>query len=128
MATISRRKLSEHAAERLASGDAVPAVMKELAAYLLETRRTGEAELIIRDIEAALLSRGTALVTTVSARELTGEAREAISSLVRSEYDGVTQVVLRAQIDPSVIGGVRLELPGQQLDATVRAKLEKLKV
>lgn len=128
MARLSRRKLSEYAAARLARGDDTQTVMKELAAYLIEARRTNEAELIVRDIETALLSRGTALVNTVSARQLTDEARQAIESLVRSQYDSVKRVVLREQIDPSVIGGVRLELPDKQFDTTVRARLEKLKV
>lgn len=128
MALLSRRKLSEHVATRLAGGDNTQVVMKELAAYLLDSRRVKESELIIRDIEAALLSRGTVLVTTVSARPLTDESRQAIESLVRDQYQDVKRVVFREQIDPSVIGGVRLELPGKQLDTTVRARLEKLKV
>ncbi len=100
--------------------------MKELAAHLLDTGRTRELELIVRDIEARLLASGTALVTVISARELSGEAKQSIEQLVKAEQSNVKQVILRARIDESVIGGVRVELPGSVADFTVKAKLDKL--
>lgn len=123
---LSRRKLSEYVADRLAKGDSVKAVMKELAAHLVDTRRTREAELIIRDIEARLLKQGVALVTVTSARALTFEAKQLIETLVKTEQSSLTKVVLREQIDESVIGGVRIELPGRLADFTIKAKLDKL--
>ncbi len=125
---LSRRKLSEYVAGRLLKGDSTKGVMKELAAYLLETRRTRELELIIRDIEARMLDSGTALVTTISARQLSSEAKQAIEELVKSARPKVKNVILREEIDESVIGGVRIELPGSIADMTVKAKLDKLTV
>lgn len=125
---LSRRKLSEHAAGRLLAGDSVQVVMKELAAHLIDARRTRELELIVRDIEAQLLTHGTALVTAVSARTLTAEAKQAIEQLVKRERPSVQRVILREQLDESVIGGVRIELPGAIGDFTVKAKLDKLTV
>lgn len=123
---LSRRKLSDHAATRLLKGDNVKVVMKELAAHLVDTGRTRELELIVRDIEARLLASGTALVTVISARELSGEAKQSIEQLVKAEQSNVKQVILRVRIDESVIGGVRVELPGSVADFTVKAKLDKL--
>jgi F-type H+-transporting ATPase subunit delta len=126
MTKISRRKLALHAAQRLAGGDAVSDVMRELGAYLIESRRQRELELIVRDIETALLSKGIAIADTTSARALSKAATDDITAMIKSNYSGVKQVLLRERIDPSVIGGVRIELPDRQLDATVRTKLEKL--
>jgi len=123
---LSRRKLSDHVAMRLLKGDDAKIVIKELAAYLLDGRRTREAELIVRDIEARLLANGTALVTTTSARELSDESKRSIKELVKTEQPGVKDIILREQIDESVIGGVRIELPGKLADFTVKAKLDKL--
>lgn len=123
---LSRRKLSEYVADRLAKGDNTKTVMKELAAYLVDNRRTRETELVIRDIEARLLAQGVALVTVTSARTLTSEAKQSIEALVKAEQSDITKVVLREQIDESVIGGVRVELPGRLADFTVKAKLDKL--
>jgi F0F1-type ATP synthase delta subunit len=129
MATkISRRKLAAYAADRLVTGDAVSAVMRELAAYLIDTRRQREYELIVRDIETALLMRGTAIATTISARTLSTEAKQAIEQLVKSEYQTIKAVHIKETVDERVLGGVKLVLPDRQLDATASAKLEKLGV
>lgn len=125
---LSRRKLSGHVATRLLNGDGAKLVMKELAAHLIDTGRTRELELIVRDIETHLLANGTALATTISARKLTDEAKQAIEKFVKAGQLGVKNVVLREQIDESVIGGVRIELPGSIADFTVKAKLDKLTV
>lgn len=128
MATLSRRKLAQRAANRLQAGDSKASVLKELAAYLLDTKRTKESELIVRDIESMLASGGIVVGTAVSARKLSMESLQTIEDVVRQQYGANSQVVLRERIDESLIGGVRLELPGRQLDASVKAKLEKLTV
>lgn len=128
MATLSRRKLAQHAVTRLKKGDAKAAVLKELAAYLVESKRTKEAELVVRDIERQLAVEGTVIGTVVSARKLTKSALGDVETLIRHHYGETATVVLRERIDPSLIGGIRLELPDRQLDASVKAKLEKLTV
>ncbi len=126
--TLSRRKLAGNAAARLTSGESKKAVLRELAAYLLDTNRKKEAELIVRDIEAMLADAGTAIGTVISARTLSSDALMAIESFVKSQNTAITNVVLRERIDETLIGGVKLELPGHQLDASVKAKLEQLTV
>ena len=129
MATkLSRRKLAGNAAARLSGGESKKTVLQELAAYLLDTNRKKEAELIVRDIEAMLADAGTAIGTVISARPLSSDAMSVIESFVKAQNTAVKTVVLRERIDETLIGGVRLELPGQQLDASVKAKLEQLTV
>ena len=94
-----------------------------MSRFLGEVRQVGY---VVRDIEARLLESGTALVTTISARKLSDDARHAIEALVKNDRAGVKSIVLREQIDESVIGGVRIELPGGIADYTVKAKLDKL--
>ncbi|HEY1085294.1 MAG TPA: F0F1 ATP synthase subunit delta [Candidatus Saccharimonadales bacterium] len=124
--TISRRKLAAQAASRLSKGESVKSVMRELGAYLIDQKRTKELSLIVRDIETALISGGTVVVTTTSARALSAEAKQTIEKFITSQYDDVKKVVLRENIDESVIGGVKLETADQVLDGTIKTKLEKL--
>lgn len=129
MATkLSRRKLATNAAAKLSSGESKKAVLQELAAYLVDTNRKKEAALIVRDIEAMLANTGIAVGTVVSARPLNSDATKAIESFIKEQNSGVKEVVLRQRIDETLIGGVKLELPGRQLDASVKAKLEQLMV
>ncbi len=129
MATkLSRRKLAGNAAARFSSGENKKAILQELAAYLIDTNRKKEAELIVRDIEAMLADAGTAIGTVISARPLSSDAVSTVESFVKAQNAAVKTVVLRERIDKTLIGGVRLELPGHQLDASVKAKLEQLTV
>lgn len=128
MAVLSRRKLALHAVSRLKAGDDKTKILDELAAYLIDTGRTREAGLVVRDIESRLAQEGTVVGTVVSARKLTPTSLRDVETLIQHHYGESAKVVLREQIDESLIGGIRLELPGRQLDASVKAKLEKLTV
>ena len=126
--TLSRRKLAGNAAARLSGGESKKTVLRELAAYLIDTNRKKEAALIVRDIEAMLVDAGTAVGTVTSARPLNDSALKTIESFVKQQNANIKNVVLRQHVDETLIGGVRLELPGHQLDASVKAKLEQLTV
>lgn len=122
MATnISRRKLSQYIAGMILKGDTGLAI-EQLAAYLVQSGRTREAGLIVRDIEAALAERGTVVATVTTAHELSDELRAAVYALIGAREPHVKEIV-----DPTVLGGVKLDMPGKQYDATVRRKLELLK-
>lgn len=124
---ISRAKLAGHVAERIARGTPVAEAFTQLAAYLVDTRRTKEAELIIRDIEFKLLDYGMIITSVTSARPLSSGAKKDIEAFVLGEYDNAKEVFLRESINPGVIAGIRLDLPGRQFDTTIASKLEKLK-
>ena len=128
MSKLSRRLLSEHAASKIAQGESMTSVMNELAAYLVETRRSSEADLLARDIETALIRKGIIVATAVSARKLSEQAKKSIESYIRDQYKEVRQITLREKIDESLLAGVRLELPDKQLDRSAKAKLEQLTV
>jgi F-type H+-transporting ATPase subunit delta len=119
---LSRRKIAEHAANKLVSGVASKKVLKEVAAYLVETRRTREMELVVRDIEAALAEKGIVVADVTSARPLTALLKGEVSKLV-----GTKNVQLRETIDETVLGGMRVTVPGKRFDGTVRRKLTVLK-
>jgi F-type H+-transporting ATPase subunit delta len=118
---ISRKKLADYVAERLAKGDKPGAAIKELAAFLIDTRRIREVELIARDIESALARRGIVVADVTSAFPLTEALKDDIKKLV-----GGKKLVLRETVDPSVLGGIRLTTPEERLDATLKRKIQGL--
>jgi F-type H+-transporting ATPase subunit delta len=120
--TLSRRKIAAHLADELLAGRTI---VKQLAAYLVETRRTREATLMIRDIEAALAERGVLIADVSSARELASDTQQAITTQLQQQT-GASKVQLRPYVDPHLLGGVRIDTPGKRLDATLRHKLNQL--
>lgn len=121
---LSRRKIASYCADQLIAGK--QDITSQLAAYLVDQRRVRELELIVRDIEAALMERGVLVADVASAYDLTAETTKQIMAFVAQAKNGAS-VQLRTHIDPELLGGVKISLPGEELDATIRRKLTVLK-
>jgi len=122
---LSRRKIAEYIASQVADGGSIKELASSLAAFLVDTRRTTEIELIIRDIQFQLAERGVVLASVVSADALSAATRTAIIDMVKEQTAAKT-VELNQFIDPAVLGGVRIDIPGRQLDATIFRRLSLL--
>lgn len=123
---LSRRSLAQHVATHLVGGKPQKEIALQLAAYLVSTRRTKELSSIIRDIQYYMADHGHIAGTVHSARELSASTLKAIEALAKSQT-GAQRVSLDAVVDESLIGGVKLQLPGYELDTTVSRKLTILK-
>lgn len=121
---LSRRLVASYCADELLAGN--DRIIDELAAFLLDSKRTRELELVVRDIEDALQARGVAVADVASARQLSSAASAAIKKFVTATT-GARRVELRSQIDPALLGGIKLNLPGQELDNTILHRLTQLK-
>lgn len=100
---------------------------KDIAAYLLAEGRVGELDSLLRDIQAAWAAEGYVEVLARSAHALDDDIRQEIAGRVRALYPEAKKIVVTEVLDPSVIGGVRIDLANQQLDLSVEAKLNKFK-
>ena len=118
---ISRRKLAQYAVDAHANGK-LTAALQEIVAYLIESRRLRETDLVVRAIEDELAARGTIVARVATARPLTVELEAAIKRIV-----GAKEISISNTVDPELIGGVRIETPGKLLDATVKRKLLALR-
>lgn len=120
---LSRRKIATYAADQLlAGGVATREVLRSVAAYLVETGRTRELTLLVRDIEDVLASRGHVVADVTSAHPLSKALKDEIKDLV-----GGDTLQLRELIDPSLLGGMKIDVPGKRFDGTIRRKLTALR-
>ncbi len=119
---ISRRKIANYVADGIVHGEEISKLLRQAAAYLIDSKRTREADLLTRAIEDALEERGTIIATVTTARSLDDKLRNAISALVDAKT-----VVLREIVDPTVLGGANIETPSSRLDATIKHKLTVLR-
>lgn len=122
MQKLSRRKLAEYVASQVTHGVIPEAALQEVAAYLYESRRLREVTLVVRSIEDALSQKGVTVATVTSARPLDERLRAIITNQIGSD-----EVHLREVVDPTVIGGVRLQTPDAAYDATLAHKLNGLR-
>ena len=123
---LSRRSMAEYIAEGLVEGKNKKTLFKQLAAYLVDSRRTKELDLIIRDIEWKLAEKGYVQATITSAFDLTAQTTKALEAFVKAETKA-SKVSLEKKLDPSVLGGVKISVPGREIDQTVAHQLTVLK-
>ncbi|HEX6257878.1 MAG TPA: ATP synthase F1 subunit delta [Candidatus Saccharimonadales bacterium] len=127
MAQLSRRRLAEYTAGRLALGDAsVQTLARQLAAYLIENKQLHQIDMLLRDIEEVLAAKFdtvTAQVATV--QPLTDDLRMAITNFVQQRTKA-RKVELQESIDPTLIGGITIQTPDSYFDGSVRSQLQQL--
>lgn len=123
---LSRRSLAQYVARTLAAGTPQKEVALQLAAHLIQTRRTGELTVLLRDIKYYLGEHGHVAGTVTAAHELGASTLKAIESFAKQKT-GAKSVSLDVNLDEALIGGVKLELPGYELDTTIARQLTILK-
>lgn len=122
MSAPSRQQLAE-AILKLSSKVSEKKLTETIAAYLVESRRTGELDAIMREVARLREKQDNVTeVTATSAFKLNDGARKAIKSLMAGK-----QLIINEVVDPELLGGVRLETSEELLDLTVRNRLNQLK-
>src|SRR5437660_859208 len=96
---------------------------QEIAAYLLDTGRTGELDSLARELIRYRAEQGVVEVSAVSAHRLSADILAAIQKRVQALYPAAKRIMINEVQNPAVIGGVRLELVDRQLDLSIRTKL-----
>ncbi|MCK9522509.1 MAG: F0F1 ATP synthase subunit delta [Proteobacteria bacterium] len=124
MSLFSRRQLANYVADQLLAGRS--AVIDELAAYLVETRRIKEADTLVMSIESALLTRGVLVAEVSSTRPLSDSTRTLIASKLRQAFQ-TQKLHLRERTDPSLLGGILVRTADHEMDGTLRHALNQLK-
>lgn len=76
-----------------------------------------------RDLQREQRGESEALVT--SAVPLTEAEREALRTKLEKRFG--RKMVLKCEVDPSLLGGIRVETEGRVLDGSLRARLQEMK-
>jgi F0F1-type ATP synthase delta subunit len=123
----SRTKIASAVADKTLKAGASKRLSREVAAYLLSERRVNELDSVLRDVSADWAAAGYVEAVASSARPLSAAVQADIKRRVKQLYPSAKRIIVTTRLDPAVLGGVRLNLPDQQLDLSVEAKLNKFK-
>lgn len=94
---------------------------------LIEKKRVNEIAYLAQSFkQLAAVAQGSADATVFSTRALTDAEKDEISSSF-GQLVGKEKLTITNAIDPSIIGGVRVQIGNYIFDNTVASKLENLK-
>ena len=123
----SRTRLAGTIADRTLKSGVDKKLAQEIAAYLLSEGRVSELNSVLRDVQTDWAKAGYVEVLAASAYALSSEVKANITKRVLALFPAAKQIVVTEVHDPSVVGGVRLNLANQQLDLSIRSKLNRFK-
>ena len=124
---ISRLELAEIIGKHTLNVEATDELKAAIAAFLIEEKISDELDSLMRDVQAYRASQGYLEATVVSAYPLNDVVRKDVQDLLKQEFPDAKKISLNERTDPGVIGGVRIEMAGEELDLTVKAKLNTFK-
>jgi F0F1-type ATP synthase delta subunit len=124
---VSRTQLAKLLAERFATTQDRAKLEQEVAAYLLSEKRASELDSLMRDIAQLRADQGYVEADVVRAFPLSPAAEADVKAVLKGAYPSAKSIRLNERRDERVIGGVKLELANQQMDMSIRAKLNRFK-
>lgn len=124
---VPRHIVAQAIAERTMGIHDPQLLAREIAAYLLEERRVNELESILRDIMQFRMDHGVLEAEVVTAHPVDEHVLAHVKQLLQTAYPDTKQVHVDTRLEPTVIGGLRIDLPNDQLDMTVATKLATFK-
>lgn len=99
--------------------------LQRFVALLVQNGRISDVRLIFRTfVEMYYSSIGVKLARLVTCTPAPGLS-ERLKPLLEKQFD--CKVVIEEDVDPSLVGGFRIEIGDYQLDASVRSRIEKIR-
>lgn len=102
-------------------------LVREVAEFLVEENLTNDLDAIIREIMGYRAEQGHIEAVAISAHELSSDDLKDIHDILKQEYPQGKSFVIDTRIDPNVVGGVKIEMPGELLDLTLSNRLNVFK-
>ncbi len=122
---VSRAQVAQAVSEHLNDVNRTT-LIDQAAAWLVNSGKQRQAKYLAEDVARILATQqGYILAKITSARELSEAQMKSLENYVLSLSNG-SQVEFIVNVDPSVIGGVRIETPIGSLDETVSTRLMNL--
>jgi F-type H+-transporting ATPase subunit delta len=101
--------------------------VKELASLILESRLHGQVDEIMAEVSREYaLTHGIVEAEARTAFPLSSSLKKELAERVK-QSTGAKTVILREEIDKSLLGGVVVSAPDMELDLSLKTKLAKLR-
>ncbi len=103
------------------------AAVKELAALLIENKKTTDVVLLIEEVRAELARVNSHISAVVqSATPLSDDFQKQIMGIIK-KMTNAESVSIDNELEPELLGGFVIKAPELEYDASVRGKLAQLK-
>lgn len=127
MSKTSLSQIASVLADRTMNTDNNSTLAKEIALYLISEKRVNDLESILREVKIIRQDNGILDVKVDSAHDLSESDIDEIKSLIKREFTNVDSIVIDQSVDTNLVGGVKLQTASNQLDMTIKNKIDTFK-
>jgi F-type H+-transporting ATPase subunit O len=113
--------------EKLLAGAKVSSITLNLCSALAGNAKLNELPKVVATyMKLMKAKRGEVDATIISAEPLTKKQSDQIAAAIKATSADAKEVVISAQVDPSIIGGIQIQIGDQFLDLSVKSRIEEL--
>ena len=128
MPDISRKQLAELIGEKTLHVRDTDKLVKEIASFFVSSDHSQiDIDSLMRDVMKYRQKHGFVEATAVSAHELDKKTIDEVHDLLSEYFPGAKHIKVNHRVDTNLIGGVRIDLPAESFDLSVRSKLNIFK-
>ncbi len=124
----SRSRVASYLATQLKNSNLTQRAraVDQVAAWLKSNRKTKEIDHLVQDVALDLMNdNGYVYANITTARPLDAKMRKAVELNI-SNMTNSDNVEAVYNVEPSIIGGIKIQLPNGTMDASIERKLAKI--
>jgi len=124
---FTRTQLAEVIAELTLRKGEPKQIAREVAAYLLDTRQSASLESMLRDVMEYRVKHGVVEAIAYSAHKLDDNTNMKVREILKKIFPNAREIIITNEIDTNIIGGIKISMANNQLDLSIRGKLDNFK-
>lgn len=128
MATTSIKNLVQaiYESSQGKEGKELDVAIERCAMYLKNKNLLGKKEEILKALEKIINKEGGVIKAKVTTEiKLDGELGKEITEFIKKKYK-IKEVILEEKVDKKLLGGIKIEIEDDIIDATLRNKIKQL--
>ena len=128
MANVSRKQLAEIIGEKTLQIKDTDTLAQEIAGFFASSSH-GQMDIdsLMRDVMKYRQNHGFVEATAVSAHALDDRIIADVRDLLSEHFPDAKHIKINNRTDKDIVGGVRIDLPAESLDLSIRSKLNTFK-
>ncbi len=124
---LARSKLAEVIALKMSNSKDSTRLAREIAAYLITTRRLNDLDSLLRDVIDYRDKHGLTELTITSVNKLASQIKQDLINL-SVPNNKQQRLIVNEDQDPTLIGGVRVAIAADRvLDLSIKGKVNQFK-
>lgn len=102
-------------------------IAKKVASYLMDTKQTLQMDSLMRDVMSVRETKGIYEINVATAHPLSTSQTDNIEAYIKKHFKNCKKVIIHQKVDPTLLGGVRIESAHYLIDRSLKSELNYIK-